>query len=311
MDRAFLRSPLLHRIILFIFVFVVISGLSGSWLISKHTLLFPFHFWIYGSAGKVLLFGMVAFLILAKDKVFKIPTDKLSTKSVQYGIGSAVSLGVFFVLATRLLSYSTFADAPVSAVATHLMLWVSGICAALAVFGFQYIKKVLQECWREFLVSFILATIFYFAFSTIFKLWPYLSNIVLWAVTGMLRLTYSNVTVIPPLTIQLPQFSVTVGEYCSGIESLFLITTLYILIGCMEWKRLRKSQFFLYYCPLILGMFVLNIVRVYGIIQAGIWISPEVAAKLFHTYLGMILFMLYFFIFLKYALPKLLKPNKV
>lgn len=309
LSTKFFRIPLLQRIFLFVIVFVFISGVSGSWLISQKTLLFPFYFSIYGSAGKVILFSIVSFLMLTKDRVLKLKITQFAYFNFIALCTSLLSLILFFIFAQSLIPHAKFSDVPLISLLAHSMLWLSGLTATIAVFGWKVITQVRKEFRKELLISSIIAIVFYFSFSSIFKLWPYLSGIVLVVVSKMLSLTVSQVIIIRPLTLQLPNFAVTIGEYCSGIESLFLISVLYVMIGCLERNRLRMSRYFLLFPLLLCGMFVLNIVRVYLIIQAGIWISPQIAAKLFHTYLGMILFMVYFFFFWKWSAPILLKST--
>lgn len=305
--RQTFKSALFQRVALFILAFVVLSGLSGSWLISTNRLLFPFHFDIYGSAGKSLLFGIVVFFLLTKERTLSIPVPKWGRWNWGLGGLSVVLLGAFFGLANQLLQFKTASEAPVLTALTHLSLLGSGAAVTAGIFGVGFLREVWRRCRNEVLVTGALATAFYFLFGFIFQLWPYLSKIVLWAVLGLLQFSHPTAKVMPPLTIQLPQFAITIGEYCSGIESLFLITTLYLLIGCLEWHKLHKTVFFLHYFPLIIGMFALNILRVYVIIQAGVFFGPQIAAKLFHTYLGMILFMSYFLLFWKWAAPIVLQ----
>lgn len=307
---AILKQPIIQRMILFVVAFVLISGVSGSWLIATRRLLFPFYFSIYGSAGKSLLFALVTFFLLTKRRIFEIPVEKWRISHALLAVGSAASLGMFFVLANQLLRFSHFSDAPAIALLTHVALILSGVFITGAIFGWSFLWTICQRFWKETINSVALGVIFYFLFGFIFMLWPYLSGMVLVAVSFLLRLTISNIVIVPPLTIQLPQFAITVGEYCSGIESIFLITTLYVLIGCLEHERIKLFRFIVLYPPLIIGMFCLNIGRVYAIILSGLVFGPEIAAKLFHTYLGMILFMIYFFIFWKLAAPILIQTRQ-
>jgi exosortase/archaeosortase family protein len=243
---------------------------------------------------------------MTKEKIFKLPLEPLRLSNFLTLAGSGLSLIAFFFLANELRQFHSFSQVPYLSLATHLALWASGGGVLIGVFGWKFIKMAIQTFWKATLISLVLATSFYFSFSTIFKLWPYLSAVVLWAVSRMLALTQDSVVIVPPLTIQLREFSVTIGEYCSGIESLFLISALYILIGCLERERIRLIRFILAFFPLLVGMFSLNIIRVYGIILAGLWFGPEIAAKLFHTYLGMILFLSYFVLFWKFSASSLL-----
>jgi exosortase/archaeosortase family protein len=266
----------------------------------------PFYFAIYGSAGKSFLFGLLAFVLLAKNRLLNIKTEKLSLSHLLYALTSVLCVIGFFLAGQQLLSYTAASQVPLLTFAAHVLLLAAGAFTFLAVFGRYFLLDMFRQFWRELSISVGLGVLFYFLFGFIFQLWPLLSKIVLVAVATLLRLTQPDILVVQPLTIQLPQFAITVGEYCSGIESLFLITTLYILIGCVEFEKLNLKTYLLLYFPLIIGMFCLNIGRVYLIILSGMWLGPEIAAKLFHTYLGMILFMGYFVIFLKLAAPILI-----
>jgi len=308
--KSLFKNRVIQRVILFIVAFVIISGLSGSWIISTRQLLFPFYFSIYGSAGKSLLFGVVTFLLLTKDRILFLHVDKWRKRNALMAGVSVASLAAFFFFAEQLLSYKKFADVPITALASHIGLIASGLFITVAIFGLPFFRTLLQKFWKETAISITLGTIFYFLFGWIFMLWPYLSNIVLVAVAYLLHFSFPNIVIVPPLTIHLPHFAVTVGEYCSGIESLFLITVLYVLIGCVERERIRVKQYLLLFLPLIIGMFTLNILRVYVIILSGVWLGPEIAAKLFHTYLGMILFMSYFFIYWNMAAPIIIQTRQ-
>lgn len=307
---SLLTNAVVQRVLLFVLAFVVISGISGSWLIATRRLLFPFYFSIYGSAGKSLLFGVVAFLLLTKDRILFLSVEKWQKRNIVFAGLSLVSLASFFFFAKQLLLYKKFTDAPGTALAAHAGLISSGLFVSLAIFGLPFFKTLLKDYWKETAISVVLGTLFYFLFGWIFMLWPYLSNVVLVTVAYLLHFSFPNIVIVQPLTIQLPQFAITVGEYCSGIESLFLITALYVLIGCVERERIRVKHYLLLYLPLIIGMFSLNIVRVYVIILSGVWLGPEIAAKLFHTYLGMMLFMSYFFIFWNVAAPILIQVRQ-
>jgi exosortase/archaeosortase family protein len=45
------------------------------------------------------------------------------------------------------------------------------------------------------------------------------------------------------------------------------------------------------------GLYLVNILRVYLLVLIGATISPKLAIQLFHTYAGMLLFIAYFFLF--------------
>jgi exosortase/archaeosortase family protein len=51
------------------------------------------------------------------------------------------------------------------------------------------------------------------------------------------------------------------------------------------------------FIPSSIGLFLVNILRVYLLIVIGASISPDLALTLFHTYAGIILFIIYFLLF--------------
>jgi exosortase/archaeosortase family protein len=51
------------------------------------------------------------------------------------------------------------------------------------------------------------------------------------------------------------------------------------------------------FVPALLLLFGLNILRVYVLVMAGYYINPQIAFSLFHTYAGMVFFIIYSGIF--------------
>jgi hypothetical protein len=116
------HNPVIQRILLFILAFVVISGLTGSWVISTQKLLFPFYFAIYGSAGKSFLFGLLAFVLLAKNRLLNIKTEKLSLSHLLYALTSVLCVIGFFLAGQQLLSYTAASQVPLLTFAAHVLL---------------------------------------------------------------------------------------------------------------------------------------------------------------------------------------------
>lgn len=301
---------LLRRVIVFIVGFVLLSGVIGSSVI-RDGYLFRYHFDIYGSAGKVLIVAILAFLILVRRRVKEIKESKVNNVELLGFVISIVCAGLFFVATSLLIDkQASFQSYPVGGLLAHLLLISSVGFWGIASFGSRLIAQIMWLFHRELLGCLAGALLFYFAFSYIFSLWPYLSGIVLVSVVFLLRFSFDPVTVLTPLTVQLPQFSVTIGEYCSGIESLFLFSSLYFLIGLVDRERFNFRKFFGVYPLLVFGLIIINIFRVYIIILSGVFISPTVAATLFHTYLGMVFFIIYFIVFWKLSYNWLLRSNK-
>ena len=107
------------------------------------------------------------------------------------------------------------------------------------------------------------------------------------------------------------KFGITVAEFCSGIESIALFTALYAIVGLLDRHRLNIKRYLWIFPIALVLLFGLNIVRVYSLIMAGYYIDPEIAFSLFHTYAGMVFFILYSVVFWLVAYKYLLKaPRK-
>ena len=124
---------------------------------------------------------------------------------------------------------------------------------------------------------------------------------VLRAVYFLFSLTFQPVVRIPPRALFVKNFVVSIEEACSGVDSLFLFRTLYICIGTIDWKKFNKLKLILMFFPAVMGLFLVNILRVYLLILIGVLTNPQVTIQLFHTYLGMILFIIYFTIFWRFT----------
>jgi exosortase/archaeosortase family protein len=135
-----------------------------------------------------------------------------------------------------------------------------------------------------------------------------MSATVLHVVRWMLAsINHLNVKVLPPRTLLLSKFGVTVAQYCSGIESIALFSGLFFFIGVLDWVKLNHQRFIFVFIPALLVLFLLNILRVYLLILGGYYINPQIAFSLFHTYAGMIFFIIYSAVFWSVSYKRLLK----
>ena len=292
------NKPLLIRFLIFIGLFVIVTGILGSWIV-RTRLLYGFHFFIYGNMGKMIIFGSIAFFLMAKDKLAHFKVPKWSRTNLIHFILTILMMTLFFPLARRLLKESDFFSYPTLSINTHAVAVSIPVFLALGVFGLKFIKKFTQTFTRQLTICAGISVGFYFAIFQVWKLWPYLSSIVLRVTHWMFSLTFDHVLVFPPLTLVVEDFAVRIEQACSGVDSIFLFSALYILIGILDWKLFDHKKIILTFIPALIGLFLINILRVYILILIGVLISPELTIKLFHTYLGMILFVIYFAVFWK------------
>ena len=112
-------------------------------------------------------------------------------------------------------------------------------------------------------------------------------------------------------TLGVNDFLVGISKECSGIDSLLLFISLYLFLFILNWKDIDKRRMAILFIPGLIGTFAYNLARIYILMLAGIFISPEFAADAFHSNIGWILFLGFFIIFWhfgsKYAYKKDLK----
>ena len=100
-------KKLLLRTLLFVTLFVLASGSIGPWVISTD-LLYGFNFFIYGNLGKLVIFSVIIFIILTRDKIHTLKVDKFSAVNAIYLVAAAIQIPLFFSLGNKLLSYTSF-----------------------------------------------------------------------------------------------------------------------------------------------------------------------------------------------------------
>ena len=167
----------------------------------------------------------------------------------------------------------------------------------LGVFGLEFIKDFFNKFKKELIYFLIFGVIVYSLMNLVWKLWPYLSLVVLKIVYFLLKLIISKVQVIGGSTLQVGHFAATIGEACSGIYSIFIFASLYLFGVLLDWKKLNKSKIILIFIPAVLGAFFVNVLRVFLLFIFGAYVSEKLALGLYHSYVGMIFFMIYFTVF--------------
>jgi exosortase/archaeosortase family protein len=293
--------PLLKRTVVFLCLFVLISGIIGPHIIS-HGLVDKDGFQIYGGAGKALLFGAICLIILLLRNDNDMELDRWNIHNITWLVLTFLSGSVAWYGIDRLIHHSTN---PAWPLLVNVCLISSVLFAAGASFGPNNLRRIYKKYRNEISLALLMTVMFYFFLLLIYGLWRDLASIDLRAVRVLLNLSGLKAS----RTLLLSKFGINIAEYCSGIESIALFTGLYVLIGVLDWKRfLHKRLFYLFPFALLI-LFGLNIFRVFILIVAGYYINPHIAFSLFHTYAGMIFFILYSAIFWAVTYKRLLKIN--
>lgn len=288
----------IHKRLLWFFVlFILISGVVGSWIVSTN-LLFDAGFWIYGNIGKLVLLLLIFFSLQIRKKVKEIkvfPRRKIDKALIEL---SLLCIPTFLVLTSYLLGREELNIGLI--ILSHVLIIGSGASLFLGVFGMSTVNSFMIRFKDEVKVCLFLLPFLYIGIFQVWKLWPLFSGGVLSAVTFLLSLSF-EVRTVEPYTIFVRKFGVEIAESCSGLDSLYMFSMLYLLIVANEWKRINKTKAILVYFPLAAGLYFINIMRVYVMVLIGALWSPDVAISLFHTYAGMVFFFIYFLVFFKYG----------
>lgn len=282
-------TPLQGRVVVFLGFFIIVSGLLGPKIIGSD-ILFRDGFSLYGSIGKALIFGLIAFILLARHTDVGVQLAPWQ-KPLLLWIGAALGLWAisWWGIDNLLANQRTVANLALA----HGGIIGGLTCIALGCFGQANIRLLWKSYQQQILTATAFAGIFYLFLSFVYSLWKPLASVVLTGVHGLLEMSGVAVAIVPPHTLLFDKFGVTIAEYCSGIESIALFTSLYAVVGLLDWPRLRKQRYFSVLPLALLLLFGLNIVRVFSLIITGYYINPHIAFSLFHTYAGMIFFIIY------------------
>lgn len=282
-------SPLWKRVVAFLALFVLLSGLVGPRIISG-SLLSDGGFWIYGSLGKATVFGVIAFGLLVWHRA---PALKLQPWRLTSGTWLAAALLTYaaaWAAVTRLLAGERTTSYLVVA---HAGLVGTVGLLAIGCLGWQNLQQLYGAYRRQLGQALGIAAAFYVFLTAVYALWQPLAGIVLYGTQMLLGASGIESQIVPPFTLLFDKFGVTIAQTCSGIESIALFSGLYAVVGLLDWQRLNKRRYLLMFPLALTLLFGLNIVRVYLLILAGYFINPAIAFSLFHTYAGMVFFILY------------------
>jgi exosortase/archaeosortase family protein len=256
------------------------------------------------------LFGIVSFIILSYKRLLKIPDFRFKKIQIVFLISSAV---IFFLkyyfnfLVNKNTAY--FLQLPIFWGVVKILINILFVLVlALAIFGLDFIKYFLKNYKKEILWFCILSIVFFFLMLLVQNLWTVFSGVISKILYYIFSLFFNNVTYRPyvvSFTMQegggpllgINSFRAIVGKPCSGIDSFLLFTSLYALIFIMDYKKLNKTKAIVTFVVGAIGMFLVNLIRIFLLFIVGAYIDAKFAVGLFHTNVGWILFIIYFFVF--------------
>lgn len=300
-------SPFLTRLAVFLVAFIIASGVIGPKIIS-HGLVGKDGFQIYGSAGKALLFGSVALVILIWRNR---PLPKLNawhTTNLIWLLTAAVAVFAEWKVLDKIIEFK-YPDLALQMLA-HAFILLAVISSLIFAFGSKNIRILVQKYHKEFTIAVSLSVLFVIFVNAIYGIWNLLASSVLTAVKDLLDLTGIHGAYIPPHTLVFTKFGINLIQACSGVDSIALFTALYVLFGVIDWVRFDHRKYAALFIPALIVLVGVNILRVFTLILAGYYINPQIAFSLFHTYAGMLFFILYSIIFWAFTYNWMLRKRQ-
>ncbi len=269
--------------------------------------------------SKYALIAVAIFFVAYREKLFNIKGAKLIRKDMIVGGALFLVFEALFLLSRFLTNYrnlSSFSDhLTLLFIMKYIGLLGAAISLAVAIYGFKFLIGFFKDFWKQIVATFVMTAIVYNMVIFIRGAWMFLSKIVTISVAFLLALTFPEVRyslknpAYPSLVVG--DFGVLIGSPCSGIDGMSLFSMLFIMIIVFDWSRINKLKAFIIFPFGVIGMYCVNILRVYSLMIVGKTISKEFAIGAFHSNIGWILFITYFLSFLYFVYPYLTKSGKL
>ncbi len=310
---ALLRAPVGKKIIVhgcaLIATCILISLFYGSVVVGG-PVLYGLGFATYGGFGYIALGLAVFFVIALRETLSELQiTPKLAPLGIFLGLVFAAAFwsAVRYLNADPALVYLH----PLSiGVPMHLLFWIGFGLLAYGFFGRDFIHSFAVQFRKPLLLCLLLGAALYASMNLVLRAWPVLSF-------GVSRLVYwltivfpGDSVLIPPMTLRVQEFGVLIGEACSGVFSIFLFSALFGMLIALDWRKTIAWRAVVLFIFAMVGLFLVNVLRVYLIVLVGALYDPELAVGLFHSYVGSVLFLIFFVLFIWYFADWMHKPTE-
>lgn len=259
---------------------------------------------VKGRVVNSIIFVVIVFIIFIKDRVKKIEIERTTFNNVMlFG-----SISVFFLIFQYIFKY--FMKVNLDFALQHIFIFTSLkllinilflVFLALAIYGYPFISNFIKTFFKEIMFFSSLSVVYYFLINFFQNFWYTFSLTVRTILFKLLSLSFADVYIgtsdaYGP-TLGVGKFLVGISKECSGIDSMLLFISLFTFLFVLNWKDINKKRMLIIFIPGLIGTFAYNILRLYILMLAGIFISPQFAADAFHSNIGWILFLVYFIIF--------------
>ncbi|MDD5181568.1 MAG: archaeosortase/exosortase family protein [Candidatus Nanoarchaeia archaeon] len=261
------------------------------------------------------LFYTGLFFLMVKDEItgIKLPKHNFLQTAV---FGAAAIAGVIIA---ELLVRAIFVASGASPVALIRLYYIEIFLLAapavllwLSVFNLNFSKEFMAKFGNRLLITIIMFFLTAIISAALQQNWIIFSTAVAKGASFLLGLTFnssSSASSYGTPVLSVGNFEVNIGAPCSGIESGSLFIFFYMAIVILDWKRINKKLAALLWIPGLIGMFCVNILRIYVLMLIGHLVSPKIAISIFHENAGWMFFVVYIFVFWYLAYPKIRKKE--
>ena len=239
--------------------------------------------------NQTFFFSVISALAFVSHYVFKYFVNRDISFAEQHTFGIAIIKYAFNILFVVLLGAAVYNTNFLRESFSRFKKQIPFFALLLA--GYFFVIQIFQMAWR-YLGTFVARTIYFLLHLTIDS--------------AFIRVNPNQ----SPL-IGVGKFIVGISEECSGIDSLLLFLSLFTVILALDWYKINRKRMFLLLVPGIIFTVLYNILRVYSLILVGVYYDPQFAVDTFHTNIGWILFLLFFFVFWNFGSKWVYQKDKV
>jgi exosortase/archaeosortase family protein len=249
---------------------------------------------IYPRIGYILLFSIAGFILLYRKRLTAFQRFKYKPRDALMLLVSVMMLVAFCVVEI----YSVIIPlTTLNLILVHIIGISIFLFLAVGIYGISFTKHFLIKFKKELFYFLIFGIIVYSLMNVVWNSWPFFSAGVLVAVKFLLKVIGVEVAILGPSTISVNGFAAQIAEACSGVYSIFIFSALYLFIVFLDWEKMNKKKAAIMFVPAVLGAFLFNIIRVFTLMLVGAYISRNLALGMYHSYAGMIFFLIYFGLF--------------
>jgi len=252
--------------------------------------------------GKALLLTAMIFIFLTKDKLKNLKSYNFEILSCGiFGILSLICFSSYNILKSFIVSNPIYATENLVLFYSlkELPLIFGTLFLFLSIFGLSFSKDFFKQFKNKIgicLIVFVSSLTLIIQFQ---KLWLYFSKTIAYIVNFLLDLTFNSKLFFSGNTpnLGISNFIVNIGKPCSGIDSMMMFIFLFVFIAGYDWIKFNKRKLIPLFFIGTIGVFFVNVLRIYLLITIGAFISPTFAIGFFHSNASMILFLIYFGVF--------------